>query len=351
VDFLLRQQAARRHTRWLVVLFVVSVVVTVASVDLFFVGIWTWLAAFDAQRKGLDRPGTAPPLTLQLWPIGIALAVILGATLYKLVQLSRRGGEKVAELAGGRRLDGEAPAGAPERQLQNIVGEMAIASGVPRPEIWVLDRDPAINAFAAGDRPEEAVLAVTHGALSLPRDELQGVVAHEFSHILSGDMRLNMRLLTVVFGIRSIATIGSGIRRAARTMGLAGSDGSDNDGDGSLRKVLLFFAILPWLLGGAVWLIGSVGVLMTRLIRAAISRQREFLSDAAAVEFTRNPDGIGRALMRVAEASRSPEIPGPQSEALSHFFFVKPGGSGRWNWLGSHPPPKARLRRIYGRPV
>jgi Zn-dependent protease with chaperone function len=348
MDFLLRQEAARRHTRWLVVLFILGVIGTVGTLDLLFVAIWMWPAKAAALNEGLDWSARAPSLATQLWPIGISLAVILGATAYKLIQLSRRGGRAVAELAGGRRLRLGEAAGFPEQQLQNVVDEMAIASGVPRPEVWLIDGDPGINAFAAGYRPEEAVLGVTRGALSLPRGELQGIVAHEFSHILSGDMRLNMRLLTAVFGILSIATIGRRIRAAAAGLPRAGLP---DDDEGSIRKSLFFLAIFPWLFGVIVLLIGSVGVLFAKVIRAAISRQREFSSDAAAVEFTRSPDGIGQALVRVAATADAPAPLIRESEAMSHFFFVAPGKGRRRSWLGSHPPIRERLRRIYGRPV
>lgn len=351
MDFLRRQEAARRQTRLLVFLFVLAVAATAFTLDLLGAGIWIWIARARAERAGLPVPPFSVPLDVHLWASGVSLAVILGATVYKLLQLARRGGAKVAELAGGRRLTTDAPADAPERQLQNVVDEMSIASGARRPELWVLDRDPSINAFAAGYDPESAVLAVTRGALALPRDELQGVVAHEISHILSGDTRLNMRLLTVVFGLLAISTIGRALRRLARGL-VRLAPGGDGEA-GGLQKAALVVAILPWLLGAAVSLVGATGVLFGRLVRAAVSRQREFLGDAAAVQFTRNPDGIGRALER---ASAAP--PGPRtayltssSEALSHFFFVAPGGSRWWNWLGTHPRPKIRLRRIYGRDV
>ncbi|WP_303908784.1 M48 family metallopeptidase, partial [Thiohalomonas denitrificans] len=213
-----------------------------------------------------------------------------------------------------------------ERRLLNVVDEMAIASGVPVPQVVVLDQEHGINAFAAGSSPNEAAVAVTRGTLErLDRDELQGVIAHEFSHIFNGDMRLNLRLIGVLHGILLLSLMGRAI-----LYGAGRSRGRNAGG------VLV--------LGIALLVVGFLGVLFGRLIKAAVSRQREYLADAAAVQFTRNPDGIGGALRKIAGVEDS-LVQHPNAEEASHLFF----GQGLNFFLGllaTHPPIDERIRRI-----
>jgi Zn-dependent protease with chaperone function len=230
-----------------------------------------------------------------------------------------------------------------ERRLVNVVEEMALASGTPVPRIYVMDGEPGINAFAAGHTVNDAVIAVTRGTLTrLSRDELQGVIAHEFSHILNGDMGLNLRLIGVLFGLMMIAMVG-------RFLMEAGRGGRNSKGVAAAA-----------FLGLALWIIGYVGVFFGRLIKAGVSRQREFLADASAVQFTRNPDGIGGALRKIGGLTATPndaaaglalgtEIRHAHAETLSHLFL----GAARRNFasgmLATHPPLDERIRRIFGR--
>jgi Zn-dependent protease with chaperone function len=217
-----------------------------------------------------------------------------------------------------------------ERRLRNVVEEMAIASGVRVPEVYVMDGERGINAFAAGWDVSGAVVAVTRGTLErLTRDELQGVIAHEFSHILNGDMRLNIRLIGVLAGIVFIGSIGEFVMRSVR---------GSRDG-----KAGIFLA------GVAVFIIGYLGLFFARLIKSAVSRQREFLADASSVQFTRNPDGIAGALDQIKASSAGTLIANRYAEEMSHMFF----GPAVKVWLGglldTHPPLDERIRRVHPR--
>jgi Zn-dependent protease with chaperone function len=214
------------------------------------------------------------------------------------------------------------------RRLRNVVEEIAIASGVPVPEIYVLDQEPGINAFAAGFSPADAAVAVTRGALEkLNRDELQGVIAHEFSHILNGDMRLNARLVAVLHGMLVIGLAGRALL-PRRSVGIRGSSG------------------LSMLFGSALVAIGSLGTLAGNLIKAAVSRQREFLADAAAVQFTRNPAGIAAALKRIGGLTAGSRLHGAGVEAVSHMFFGAVRAPLFDDWLSTHPPLEQRIRAV-----
>ncbi len=226
-----------------------------------------------------------------------------------------------------------------ERRLLNVVEEMAIASGLPVPPVYLLENEPGINAFAAGHTPGDAVIAVTSGTLRrLSRDELQGVIGHEFSHILNGDMRLNIRLMGVLFGILVIGIVGWIIFRSS-----FGSPTRCPDDDDDRKG----FNPIP-LIGLALYVIGYVGVFFGNLIKAAVSRQREFLADASAVQFTRNPDGLAGALKKIGALAEGSQIQDPHAEEASHLFFGKAvGGLDHFfGLLASHPPLVERIRRI-----
>lgn len=318
MDFFAAQDHARRSTRWLVLWFALAVLGIIAVVYL--------AAAFALRTFGTDALYGPPP---PLWNVDLFLGVavglsglILAGSLYKIIHLSRDGGARIAEELGGR-LVSRSTTDLRERRLINVVEEMAIASGIPAPPVYVLDAEGSINAFAAGARPAEAVVAVTRGALEqLPRDELQGVVAHEFSHILNGDMRLNLRLLAVLHGILLLTLTGRILMRSAGR--------SDRNG-------------LPFVVAGvALAVTGYIGVLCGKLIKAGVSRQREFLADASAVQFTRNPSGIAGALARIGKIGSA--VQHPRAEEASHMFF---GSSARLSSLmATHPPVEERIRRI-----
>lgn len=259
---------------------------------------------------------------------GLVLLFVLGGCWIESLRL-REGGAHVARLAGGQRV--EQPRDRRERRLLNVVDELAIASGMRRaPAVYLLPREDGINAFAAGWDLDDAVVGVTRGALErLTRDELQGVLAHEFSHILNEDMRLHMRLIGLVWGLQLIFNFG----RLLWEPDERGRHGA------------------AALIGLALLAVGSAGWLAGRLLKAAVSRQREYLADASAVQFTRLADGIGGALRKIADQAREGRdaLRGTHAESLSHLFFSTPPGWTRL--LATHPPLPERLRRIYGREV
>lgn len=319
MDFFGHQERARRASKWLLVWFALAVLSIVTCV--YFAAAAT-LLALDRQGGGLWRADVFTAVA------GGTLALIFLASTFKVTQL-RSGGKKVAELLGGRPIDLQTK-DEKERMFRNIVEEMAIASGTPVPAIYVLDDESTINAFAAGWSPTDAVVAVTRGCLQrLDRDELQGVVAHEFSHVFHGDMRLNIRIMGVLFGIVCIATIGRILVQ------VVGRGGGGNKKGGAAGLVLFGFALL---------VIGGLGVLFARLIQAAVSRQREFLADASAVQYTRNPRGIGMALAKIGGIGG--KLKSPQAESASHMLFADGMRRFAGGALATHPPITTRVERI-----
>ena len=325
MDFFSAQDLARRQTKRLVLLFVLAIVAIVISIYFVFAGI-----AIGVEKNG-DSPGSFveqlwnPPLLI-LVTAGTLLVIGLGS-IWKFLEL-RSGGASVAEMLGGRRLANNT-ADAEERVVLNVVEEMALASGIPVPPVYVLDNEKSINAFAAGHGPGDCVIGVNRGTIhQLTRDELQGVIAHEYSHILSGDMRLNLRLMALLNGILVLSIIGYYLLRAGAMSG--GSRGGKNNSGGP------YIAII----GICVFIIGSVGLFFSKVIKAAISRQREYLADASAVQFTRNPDSIGGALKMLARYGS--KLDSENAESASHMFF----GSSTTSWLSTHPPLDDRIKRV-----
>ena len=262
------------------------------------------------------------------------LVVIGGGSAFRTAQL-RRGGPAVAELLGGRRLD-PGSVDPLERRLLNVVEEMSIASGIPVPAVYVMDGEEGINAFAAGHTIHDAAVAVTRGGMeTLTRDELQGVMAHEFSHILNGDMRLNVRLMGVLFGILLLTVIGRGILRGGYMSGGRRRSSSKDGGGGQIM-----------LLGVALIILGYMGVLFGRLIQAAVSRQREFLADAAAVQFTRNPDGISGALRKIGGAVDGSRLQNHHAQEAGHLFFSEGVRGAFTRSFATHPPLETRIKRV-----
>ncbi len=319
MDFFNSQDQARRRTSLLVGFFVLAV----AGIILAIYG-----AVYGLLFIGEVPPETIDPSHLFLWVAGLTVAVVGLGTAWQIVAL-RSGGEAVARMLGGQRISPDTPLPA-ERRVLNVVEEMAIASGIPVPPVYLL-REAGINAFAAGYTPSDAVIGVTQGCIEkLSRDELQGVIAHEFSHIFNGDMRLNIRLIGVLHGILIIAIIGYMLMRTARVS----SRGSKKGGNP-----------LP-LLGLALMIIGYIGVFFGKLIKSAVSRQREFLADAAAVQFTRNPGGIAGALRKIAGLNAGSRLAHPQAEEASHLFFSNALRRGVIGWMATHPPLEERIRRL-----
>jgi Zn-dependent protease with chaperone function len=319
LDFFTHQESARRNTRVLVLLYALAVVAVVAAVTAVAAAGWLY-------TRGPEDTRTVPPALL--W--GAALGTLGLIVLVSLVQTARLGGggEAVARMAGARPVPPETQDPL-ERRLVNVVEEMAIAAGVRVPKIYVMPDEAAINAFAAGTDPSSAVVAVTRGTLeSLNRDELQGVVGHEFSHILHGDMRLNLRMIGVLAGIVFIGAIGSFAMRSA------GHAGGRREGAAAVLAA-----------GLALFIIGYTGLFFARLIKSAVARQREFLADASSVQYTRNPEGIAGALDQIRASQRGTLIQNRYAEDMSHMYF---GGSVRLSALfATHPPISERIRRVY----
>lgn len=323
MDFFQQQDKARKNTKVLVVYFVVAVACIIASVYV--------AALLIFHTTGYGRAPDTPPPEFALWDLRLFSQVVLGTlgvvivgSLYKTLALSK-GGSAVAESLGGRLVPTE-PGEPDERKLRNVVEEMAIAAGVPVPKIYVLPDEQGINAFAAGHTPEDAAIGVTRGCMSLlSRDELQGVIGHEFSHILNGDMRLNLRIMGIIFGIVCLSVIG---RVLIYSRGGRGRQGG---------APLMF-------LGLALIVIGGIGLLFGRLIQAALSRQREFLADASSVQFTRNPAGLSGALQKIGGAGS--RIGSPHAGEASHLFFGNGLAKPLLGAFATHPPLDERIRAI-----
>jgi Zn-dependent protease with chaperone function len=330
-DFFERQDVARRNTTRLVILFALAVLTLIVSIDLLLAGVMGYLGR-DPDTGAINWALAADPQVLFLAVFG-TLLVAGGGSLFKIAQL-RGGGQIVAEQLGGRLLNPDT-ADPSEQQLLNVVQEMAIASGAPTPPVYLMDHEAGINAFAAGFTPSDAVIGVTRGAAdAFTRDELQGVIAHEFSHILNGDMRLNIRLIGLLHGILIIGMLGYFVLRMAAFSG-AGRSRSRQES-----------SPLPMLaLGAGLMAIGFFGTLFGNLIKAAVSRQREFLADASAVQFTRQPAGIAGALKRIGGATAGSGIESPNAPEASHMFFGR-ATKGFSALFATHPPLAERIRRI-----
>ena len=328
-DFFQRQDTARRSTVRLVVLFGLAVLAIMASIEVLLAGAMGYLGR-DPETNEVDWTAVADPRLLVLAVVG-TLIVVGGGSLYKVAQLSG-GGRVVAEELGGRLVD-TSTSDPVERRLLNVVEEMAIASGTATPPVYLLDQEEGINAFAAGLTPQDAVIGVTRGtATTLDRDELQGVIAHEFSHILNGDMRLNIRLIGLLHGILIIGMIGYFILRMSFYTGA----GRSRDGKSALPIIAL---------GAGLAAIGFAGTFFGNLIKAAVSRQREFLADASAVQFTRHPGGIAGALKKIGGFVTGSAVKNPNAPQASHMFFGR-ATSGFNAMFATHPPLKERIKRI-----
>lgn len=321
MNFFEAQDRARRSTRWLIIAYLVATVFIVLGVTLIVA------AAFHLVG---DVRAPVHPSVLAATAILTAL-LIAGATLYKTAALSAGGGRVATDMGGTLVLpDIKDPL---RRRLRNIVEEMAIASGVLAPEVYVLESEPGINAFAAGLAPGDAAIAVTRGALeTLDRDELQGVIAHEFSHILNGDMRLNVRMIGVLFGIMVLSIIGRLILR-----------GSYHGRAISMRRNRGAPFVL--MIGAGLATLGWIGVFLARLIKAGVSRQREMLADASAVQFTRQTEGLANALKKIGGYAEHSWFRAADPEEVSHMLFAR--GSRRFASLfATHPPLESRIRAL-----
>ncbi|WP_199432133.1 M48 family metallopeptidase [Qaidamihabitans albus] len=314
MNFFERQHEVRRMSSRLVWLFALAVIGIVAVVD---AAVWIGF--------GLGNRPVESALTVLAIVSGIAIVLIGLASWIRMLLLRRGGGGKVARSVGGVYVPEDTTD--PElRRLRNVVEEVAIASGMPVPELYLLPNEPGINAFAAGWTPGDAAVAVTRGTLErLNRDELQGVIAHEFSHVINGDMRLNIRLMGVLFGILGLAVVGR-IMLAG-----GGRGGSRRNNAGPLLLVAL-----------AALIAGYIGVFAGRLIKAAVSRQREYLADASAVQFTRQTEGIAGALMKIGGLREGSKLRSGKAEDVSHMLFGE--GMNFSSMFATHPPLAKRIQ-------
>ena len=313
MDFFESQERAKRNTSWLVALFIMGVIATVVSVHVV-------LSLTVSQGKIFD------PSMFAL-SVGSVLAVVGVGTAVKFAQMSH-GGAAVAQAMGGVQVD-PGSSDPDERRILNVVEEMAIASGVRVPPVYLME-DQTINAFAAGNSEQDSVIGVTRGCIhALSRDELQGVMAHEFSHIFHRDTRLNMRLVAWLGGIFAVSMVGRILIRS-QMYSRPSRDKNSN-------------AAIGLGIGVALFIIGIVGYFFGRIIQSAVSRQREFLADASAVQYTRNPDGIAGALEKIARGAGS-QLSAPAAAEFSHFFFA----NGIASLFSTHPPIEDRIARIRG---
>lgn len=319
MDFFAQQARVRGSSRRLVALFVLAVVAIVTTID--FV---VWVAMGHRPVAGEPAQSNLP---LLLSSTVIVLAGIGLSSLFRIMSLSG-GGKSVAESVGAIPVppDTRDPA---LRRLRNVIEEVAIAAGVAVPDIYVMQSEPGINAFAAGYTVSDAAVCVTQGCLDqLSRDELQGVIAHEFSHVLNGDMRLNIRLMGLLFGILVLAIVGR------RVIWFGGGRSSRRDGGGGQ----------VWMIGLALIVVGYIGYFFGRLIQAAVARSRESLADASAVQFTRQTDGIAGALKKIAILSEGSHLQVANKHEVAHMLF---GEAGKFNALfATHPPLLERIRAL-----
>ena len=349
MDFFQRQDNARRKSALLVVYFLIAVSCIVLSMYFAACLITPVLkSAVDSSQSShypsaSNRAASSGDVEqgheFNFWQphllliVGGGTLLVIGfGSLYKIIEL-RGGGAKIATMLGGRLIQPNTT-DPDERRLLNVVQEMALASGTNVPPVYILDSEKGINAFAAGYTPADAVIGVNRGTIHfLSRDELQGVIAHEFSHILNGDMRTNIHFMGVLHGILLIAVIGF---YAIRFGGLSG--GSRN----SKNNSALYFVLL----GVAALIIGAIGLFFARLIKATLSRQREYLADASAVQFTRNPDGIGGALKKIGGLLIGSRMTAADAESASHMFFGNARRESSLINFSTHPPLVDRIRRI-----
>ncbi|MDD4358041.1 MAG: M48 family metallopeptidase [Smithellaceae bacterium] len=334
-NFFARQRDARKSCRNQMILFALAVFIIVLITTMAIRLAWYLfistqahtLINYEAAQKYQQKLAafTFFDPAFFLFMALVIISLILATSLIKMNRL-QKGGGAVAEMLGGRKISA-ATTDQSERRLMNVVEEMAIASGIPVPQVYVLDSEHNINAFAAGLEITDSAVAVTKGTLNkLNRDELQGVIGHEFSHILNGDARLNVQLIGILFGIMFMGIIGRQILSHGRF---------------SARMGLPVIAAGVCLMG-----IGYIGTFMGRLMQCAISRQKEFLADASAVQFTRNPLGLAGALKKIGGSSFGSQIKSPGASQASHLFFSESHPDKLFAFLATHPPLAERVRLL-----
>ncbi len=328
MNFFEQQDRARRNSGRLVILMILAVIALIAMTSIALVVVWQFFGGSLFANTSMSRWEVIGLVAV------VVVSVVLIGSFYKQVQLGR-GGKTVAQRLGGRLINLD-PQGLAERRLLNVVEEMALASGTAVPPVYVLD-DDAINAFAAGLTPQDAVIGITRGALqTLSREELQGVIAHEFSHIFHGDMRLNTRLVSVLHGILLLGLIGGFLLRSMSRTRVRSSN--SRNGGGAIAAVMG--------VGVTLLVVGYAGTFFGNLIKAAVSRQREFLADASAVQFTRDPRGISGALKKIGGHVAGSKLQAANAAEFSHMYFGQGVSLAMEGLMATHPPLGDRIRRI-----
>jgi len=331
MNFFQAQDKARRNTLWMILLFILAVGGLIFLTNLLLLVVLAYLKTGYFVFSVSELNSFFELSVFVGVTVGVCL-LIFGGSFYKTISLSK-GGPAVAEMLGGR-LVPQSTNDLQQRQLLNVVEEMSIAAGMPIPKVYLLEEN-SINAFAAGQSPANAVIGVTRGALTqLSREELQGVIAHEFSHIFNGDMRLNIRLIGVLHGILLVGMIGYFILRSLR---FAGRSRSKKGGNG----IVVILA-----LGIGLMVIGYAGTFFGQWIKAVVSRQREYLADSSAVQFTRNRDSIAGALKKIGGSGAGSYIEDPAAPQYSHAYFANGLGSFWQSLFATHPPLEKRIRAI-----
>jgi len=340
MNFFTQQDKARSNTSKLVLLFSLAVLSLIIITQVFIIVLYAWsqgipITGLESLQTVIESMQGSTLLIIAF----TVISIVFLAFLYKSSQLSG-GGQPIAEAMGGRLIN-TCTRDPDEKKILNVVEEMAIASGTPVPQVYVIE-DYAINAFAAGHNISDAVIGITRGCIrSLTRDELQGVVAHEFSHIFNGDMKLNIRLISVLHGILIIGLLGNLLLRISspgryHRRGYYYSSSSSNSKDAA---PLLF-------LGLGLVVIGYLGTFFGNLIKAAVSRQREYLADASAVQYTRNPDGIANALKKIGGYDFGSLLESPETDEISHLLFSEGVTQSLNGMMATHPPLQERILRI-----
>ncbi len=333
MNFFQEQARSRQHTFWLVIIFIIAVLVLIGVTILFVIGLYLYINEIPLANF-LNAPFVYVGPRIYYGVIITVIGVVAGGSLFKYLSLAS-GGKNVAIALGGRQLNRNS-ADAKEKMLLNVVDEMAIASGISTPTVYILDEN-AINAFAAGLTLDDAVIGITTGAVEkLDREELQGVIAHEFSHIFNGDMRLNLQLTATLHGILLIGLIGRFILRSmSRSSSHSSRSSSNKKGNGGLYILVL---------GLGLFVIGYAGTFFGSIIKANVSRKREYLADATAVQYTRYPRGISGALKKIAYYSS--RLDAPAAATYSHLYFAEGIRTMFSSLMATHPPLEERIRRI-----
>ncbi|UPW19582.1 M48 family metallopeptidase [Agarivorans sp. TSD2052] len=332
MNFFAEQDHARRNSKWLILLFVVAVIILIGLSNVIIAAsLWMFQSSNETSIAANRRFFSQDIL---FFVSALVTSIIAFAITFKWYQL-RDGGRRIAESLGGQRILPNSQQ-AEQQQMLNVVEEMALASGMPVPSVYLLQNEIGINAFAAGHTPADAVIGITQGALEqLNREQLQGVVAHEFSHILNGDMRLNMQLIALLSGIVFISNVGEFVLHSHR---YSSSSRSNRIESNDARVAAAGFGLLA---------LGWIGCFFANMIKAAISRQREYLADASAVQFTRNPNGIADALKIIGGYDAGSGLRAPLSQEASHMFIGDARRLG--SFFATHPAIEQRIKRILPR--